>query len=160
MNPQIAVAAAAITAALVFYSFGVFGERRQGKLEKHHVVLFWLGFAFDTTGTTLMTSMAQASGGSTLGLHAVSGTLAIALMLFHAVWATVVIVRGSEKARATFHRFSIIVWLFWLIPYVCGMLLGVPMLKMDSISAGTIAIIVALGMAWTMHVQAHRKHKG
>lgn len=85
MNPLLLVAIAAITTALVFYSFGVFGERRSGTLRKKHVVLFWLGFACDTAGTSVMTFMAQAGGGATSSLHGISGVMAIALMLFHAV---------------------------------------------------------------------------
>ena len=43
MNPLIMPASTAITFALVFYTIGVFGERRAGTLKKSHLVLFWLG---------------------------------------------------------------------------------------------------------------------
>ena len=56
--------------------------------------------------------------------HGATGALAIALMILHAVWATVVLVRGSEKSKAGFHKFSIVVWSIWLIPYFVGMLFG------------------------------------
>ena len=45
-------------------------------------------------------------------------------MLFHAVWATLVYARGNAEKQQSFHRFSIVVWLIWLIPYVLGMFLG------------------------------------
>jgi alpha-L-fucosidase len=45
-------------------------------------------------------------------------------MLIHAIWATRVVRSGSEKARAGFHRYSIVVWLIWLIPYFGGMYMG------------------------------------
>lgn len=125
MNPIIAPAAAAITAALVFYTLGVFGERRAGMLEKRHLALFWLGLACDTTGTALMSAVARslpARGASPL--HAVTGMLAIVLMLFHAVWAAVVVIRGSERSRRSFHGLSICVWLVWLVPYCMGLLIG------------------------------------
>jgi uncharacterized repeat protein (TIGR03987 family) len=41
-------------------------------------------------------------------------------MLFHAIWATVVLVKNYESMKTKFHRFSIIVWLIWLIPFVSG----------------------------------------
>lgn len=125
MNPMIAFAAAAITAALLFYTLGVFGERRAGMLGKRHLVLFWLGLACDATGTTLMSVYARSlSAQAASPLHAVTGTLAIVLMLFHALWATVVVARGSEGARRNFHKLSVCVWLIWLVPYCVGLFIG------------------------------------
>ena len=50
--------------------------------------------------------------------------IAIILMLIHAVWETIVLNRGSEKAKAIFHKFSLVVWFIWLIPYFVGMYIG------------------------------------
>lgn len=147
MNSTIAIAAVAITAALVLYTLGVFGERRHGMLSGRHVALFWAGLACDTTGTLLMSSYAKASGTGGLGVHAITGMLAIALMVVHAIWASVVFARGDERSRATFSRFSIVVWLVWLVPYVCGVLIGTPMTHMDGTQAGIVAAIVALAVA-------------
>jgi uncharacterized repeat protein (TIGR03987 family) len=41
-------------------------------------------------------------------------------MLFHAVWASWVLAKGSADTKARFHRFSIFVWIVWLIPFVSG----------------------------------------
>lgn len=111
-----------ITLALVFYTLGVFGEKFSGSLKIWHLVIFWFGLACDTTGTTLMSKLA----GDVLAVsfHSVTGLAAIALMAIHAVWATVVLLRGSEKSKQNFHKFSIFVWLIWLIPYVSGMIFG------------------------------------
>ena len=81
-------ASTAITLALVFYTIGVFGERRAGTLKKSHLALFWLGLICDTTGTTIMTTIARTSAAAVSPLHAITGLLAIILMLFHALWAT------------------------------------------------------------------------
>lgn len=59
-----------------------------------------------------------------LGVHGVTGALAIILMIFHAVWATVTLSRKNEKQMETFHKFSMVVWLIWLIPYFIGMFMG------------------------------------
>lgn len=73
-----------ITAALIFYTVGVWSEKKAGILKPWHLILFWFGLACDTTGTTLMT---QLSGGSfQFNLHGVTGALAIMLMIFHAIW--------------------------------------------------------------------------
>jgi uncharacterized repeat protein (TIGR03987 family) len=59
-----------------------------------------------------------------LDLHTLTGQLAIWLMLAHATWATYVINRGSEKLRHRFHRYSMFVWMVWLVPYFGGMWLA------------------------------------
>ena len=116
-------ASTAITLALVFYSIGVWGEKLQGQLKVWHLVVFYLGLVCDTTGTMLMSELA--GDVTLLSFHGLSGLLAILLMLFHAVWATVVLVRNDQKARANFHKLSLIVWLIWLIPFVSGAIFGV-----------------------------------
>ena len=117
-----------ITLALVFYTIGVFGEKKKGNLTIFHTVLFWLGFACDSIGTSIMGQISKASeksGTDITGLiHSVTGMLALILMAFHAVWATVIILRKDEKAKAVFHKFSIIVWAIWLIPYLIGVFIG------------------------------------
>jgi uncharacterized repeat protein (TIGR03987 family) len=110
-----------ITLALVFYSVGVWSERIAGWLKLWHLAFFWLGLICDTWGTALMFEMA---GRLTTDLHGVTGMIAILLMLIHAVWATVALWRGDEHVLANFHRFSLAVWLIWLIPYFSPMLLG------------------------------------
>ena len=122
---MLASAIITITLALVFYTIGVWSEKLQGRLKLWHLILFWIGFGFDTTGTTLMSRMANE--GLKLDFHGITGMLAIILMLAHAVWATVVLIRKDEKAIKDFHKFSIIVWLIWLIPYVSGAIFGMKM---------------------------------
>ncbi len=107
-----------ITLALVFYSIGVWSERFSGRLKLWHLVFFWLGLAFDTWGTGVMLEMA---GRLTLDVHGITGVIAIVLMFVHAVWATVVLVRKDERWISSFHRFSLVVWLVWLIPYFSPM---------------------------------------
>lgn len=111
-----------ITLALVFYTVGVWSERIQGQLKKWHLVIFWSGLVFDTIGTAFMGKLS--ASGFRLNFHGITGLLAILLMVFHAVWATIVVVRDDKEARADFHKFSIIVWLIWLIPYLSGAMLG------------------------------------
>ena len=45
-------------------------------------------------------------------------------MLIHALWAINVMRRGIDEEKTTFHRFSLIVWAIWLIPYILGMIMG------------------------------------
>ena len=115
-------AVVSITLALVFYSVGVWSERAQHVLKGWHLLLFWAGFAFDTAGTTLMGRLAEDA--FALNFHSVTGLIAIVLMLVHAVWATRVLLRNSEREKAEFHRFSVFVWIVWLIPYLSGAIYG------------------------------------
>ncbi len=115
-----ALAVIIINLALVFYSIGVWSERIAGRLKPWHSVFFWMGIVCDTWGTGLMFEQA---GGLTFDLHGISGVLAIALMFVHAIWATLVLVNKDEKMIANFHKFSVAVWLIWLIPYSSPMIL-------------------------------------
>ena len=109
--------------ALTFYSFGVWGEKIQRVLKKWHLALFWCGFVFDTLGTTLMGEIV--GGLFKFSFHGITGMLAIVLMLFHAIWASAVIARNNEKLKKNFHKFSIAVWLIWLVPFLSGAIFGV-----------------------------------
>lgn len=106
--------------ALLFYSVGVWGEKIQHRLKAWHLVMFWVGLVFDTTGTTIMSKIAK--NGFVLNFHGIVGLLAILLMIFHAFWATTVLKRGNKKSLQNFHKFSIIVWVIWLIPFFSGMI--------------------------------------
>lgn len=113
-----------ITSALVFYTIGVWSEKIQGVLKPWHVILFGIGLFFDTTGTLTMEAIAKSQSISmtTAGfnLHSFTGLAAILLMLVHAVWAIWVLKKNDEKIKNTFHKFSILVWLIWLIPFMSG----------------------------------------
>lgn len=68
--------------------------------------------------------MMELAGGLTFDLHGVTGVIAILLMLVHAIWATVVLLRRDERAIVNFHKFSLVVWLIWLVPYFSGFFLS------------------------------------
>ena len=103
-----------ITLALICYSIGVWSERFAGRLQPWHLAFFWLGLVFDTWGTGMMFEFAD---GITLDIHGVTGMIAILLMLGHAIWATIVLVRHDERWITSFHRLSLVVWFAWLVPY-------------------------------------------
>lgn len=112
-----------ISMALIFYSVGVWSERIQGGLRGWHVVAFGLGLLCDFVGTAFMAELVRLTGQDNR-LHAVLGSIAVFLMAIHAIWAYWTFRKGSEKAKRSFSRFSIIVWFIWLIPYFIGVYLG------------------------------------
>lgn len=121
MPSQVLFSTILITLALVFYTIGVWSERIAGRLKAWHLIFFWGGFVCDTLGTGIMLEMA---GGITIDIHGLTGLIAILLMLIHAIWATAVLLRKDEKAILNFHKFSLVVWLIWLVPYFSGFFLS------------------------------------
>lgn len=111
-----------ITLALVFYTVGVWSEKIQGTLKKWHIGVFWVGLIFDTLGTSMMGKIA--GNGFEMNMHGITGLLAILLMLVHVIWATVVMAKNDDKMKKNFHKFSILVWLIWLVPYFSGAMVG------------------------------------
>lgn len=57
--------------------------------------------------------------------HGITGALALILMAIHAAWAIYTYWKGNAKAKQKFSKFSIFVWIFWLIPYILGIVLGI-----------------------------------
>ncbi len=112
-----------ISLALLFYSVGVWSERIAGQLKAWHLGFFIAGLICDTWGTGLMFEYV---GRMTFDIHGVSGLLAILLMLIHAIWAYAVLAKKDEKAINNFHKFSVVVWLIWLIPYFSPMFFNIP----------------------------------
>ena len=108
--------------ALICYSVGVWAERLSCRLKPWHLAFFWSGLIFDTSGTTIMTII---SNSFKFNLHGITGAMAIFLMAFHAIWATIVLVKKDEKLIGNFHKFSIVVWLIWLVPYLTGVVINI-----------------------------------
>lgn len=124
MNTTLLFAIIFITLALILYTVGVWMEKIQKELKIRHLVLFVLGLICDSTGTALMSKLADHSTSKALGVHGVTGAIAIIFMVVHAAWAALVLAKKDEKKQQNFHKFSIFVWLIWLIPYFIGMFMG------------------------------------
>ena len=112
-----------ITLALIFYSLGVWAERISRYLKRWHVITFWIGFTFDVTGTVAMHFISENPFDLT-NFHTLTGQVALWLMLAYAIWAANVVRKNNETRRLNFHRYSLFVWMIWLIPYFGGMYLG------------------------------------
>jgi uncharacterized repeat protein (TIGR03987 family) len=123
LSASLIVSSLLITLALAFYSLGVWSERLARYLKVWHVVAFWTGFLFDVSGTWAMHRMARGAF-DFWEPHTLTGQIALWLMLAHSVWATFVVRKGSTLARTGFHRYSLTVWLVWLVPYFGGMFLA------------------------------------
>jgi uncharacterized repeat protein (TIGR03987 family) len=123
---QLAFAVLSINAALILYTIGVWSERFGKTLKPWHLAFFWGGLIFDSIGTTAMTGLA---GGFSLNLHGATGAIALVLMAAHALWATITLIRGQKSTLQNFHKLSLTVWIFWLIPFVLGAFLNSGLIK-------------------------------
>lgn len=124
MPIQLIISSTLITLALIFYSLGVWSERIARYLKPWHVAAFWTGFMFDVSGTWAMHEISSRAF-NLLEPHTLTGQIALWLMFIHAIWSTIVARSGSTKARQGFHRYSVIVWVIWLIPYISGLYIGI-----------------------------------
>jgi uncharacterized repeat protein (TIGR03987 family) len=119
---MLTIAITFIFLACILYSLGVWAEKFQGRLKTWHLMVFWSGLIADTIGTG---AMGKLSGSLfQFNFHGITGMLAIILMLFHALWASIVLIKKDEPMILKFHKFSFIVWIIWLIPMVTGMVFG------------------------------------
>lgn len=123
MSTQLVLSTVLITLALAFYSLGVWAERIARYLKGWHVAAFWTGFAFDLLGTWTMHRLAEGPF-DLREPHTLTGQIALWLMLAHAGWAAWVVRSGTDAARRRFGRYSLMVWLIWLVPYFGGMYMG------------------------------------
>lgn len=101
MSISPALSAILITLALLFYSIGVWAERISRYLKAWHIGAFWTGFVFDVSGTWAMGMISDAPF-NIRDLHTLTGQIALWLMLIHAIWASVVVYKGSENSQKSF----------------------------------------------------------
>ena len=106
--------------ALLFYSLGVWAERITKYLKYWHAIFFWIGFVFDVSGTLAMHKLADGPF-DIFEPHTLTGQIALWLMFIHAIWATIVLIKNDERWIYKFHKFSVFVWVVWLIPYFSPM---------------------------------------
>ena len=108
-----------ISLTLELYTISVWSEKIQHDLKRWHVYMFWLALLFDIIGIALMSYISD-SNLFNLSFHGISGVTTVTLMSIHAVWATIVRVKGDAAKRKNFTKYSVFVWFVWLIPFISG----------------------------------------
>lgn len=109
-----------LTAALVFYSIGVWSEHVRGKLRFWDLIFMLVALLCDAVGAGLMKNAAQQTQHLN-ETHTIVGVLAILLILGHTIWAMWVMVSRLPSARLLYNRVSIFIWCLWLVPYFFNM---------------------------------------
>ena len=115
------IAIFSMMAAVTAYTIAVFTERKAGIIKKNHLYIFGIGLFFDTLGTT---SMSLISDSFKFDIHGITGLAALLLMMLHVIFAIYVYLKGSDMAKKSFHKYSLLIWLIWLIPFITGMALN------------------------------------
>lgn len=118
----------AITLALLFYSYAIINGKMGDELKVGHVIALWLGVVANVAGVMYMGAIEEISEVGTsstiMNVHGMLGGLATALMLGVSIAATVIYFGKNERRKTNFHRWSLYFWLFWLIPYIVGVIFG------------------------------------
>ena len=121
MSPLLLIGVILFSVAMVFYTWGVFSERKAQRLLPKHVILFACGVTVDTVATILTYIVI---GGLVFTPHAIMGFISLSLMTIHFVWAISVAKKGDEPTLTNFHKLSLLVWGVWMISYLSGFVLG------------------------------------
>ena len=119
--PLIYFSSIAIGLALLFYTYAVWGEQITKKLKGIFIAAFLTGFTLDLIGTG---GMFLNRTGDASTIHGILGTVALAVMGVHALWATSVWLRENAKAAKNFHRYSKFAYILWLCAFFSGPLLS------------------------------------
>ncbi|WP_026883932.1 HsmA family protein [Clostridium akagii] len=108
-----------INLALIMYTVVAWKEFRTKSILLQHVIVFSIGFIFDVVGTFLMYKL----GGNKIsyGIHDVLGFIALFLMLLNLIGSIAVL---NKKIPVKFYKFSIFVWIVWIVSYVTGMIVN------------------------------------
>ncbi len=122
MPPLLLTAIILFTVAMVFYTWGIWAEKKARRLKPWHVTLFACGVCVDMIATVLTFMVV---GGLVFTPHSIMGFISLGLMAIHFIWAIIVIKRGDEHALTNFHKLSLIVWSIWMISYLSGFALGI-----------------------------------
>lgn len=159
MGPQLMAASAAITLALILYTLAIFASRHTGSLKAAHAILIWCGFIADAAGTVALMAAEQALGDETFARFA-AGALACAIILFHGIWATLRLVRHPKEPAPSYQQLSTLVWLLWLIPYLTGLLIGIPAVHLAGIPSLALSTMVVLVFAAMLrHIDETKRDK-
>ncbi len=108
---MMSLSATMFTIGLVLYTIGVWSEKVQGKLKIWHLVLFFLALGFS------ILSMIGMRGSA---LHMTF--LANILLIDHSGFAIMTLSEKHKLDFETFHKYSIIFWLMWFVPFCIGVL--------------------------------------
>ncbi len=121
MPPLVLVSIISMLLALILYSVGIWTVFLRKRIVAENLYEFVSGLFLDTTGTICMVFLA---GELSENLHSLTGFMALGLMAINVIWAGVVLYQKRDSWFKVYRKFSLIIWIIWLIPFFSGMFLG------------------------------------
>jgi uncharacterized repeat protein (TIGR03987 family) len=108
-----------VTSACLLYTTAIWTEQFQGRLTGRIIALFVAGFTCDITGTLCMFIRAR-SRQAPAGIHGLSGSIALVIMLIHLIWALISLKHRTDRSAKHFNQFSPFAWCMWMIAFLTG----------------------------------------
>jgi hypothetical protein len=122
MPVNIIVGLVALLVALVTYSIGTWGAFRAKAVSAKHLLMLWIGVAFDVLATVMMGLQSGGLDLSPKGLwHTVFALAAFFGMLAVAAVGTWAQRAGRDDILARLSRWVLAPWALWVIVFLWGM---------------------------------------
>ncbi len=119
MPVNIMIGMLALLVALVLYSGGTGGAFRRKGLSRKHVLIIWIGVAFDVVATAMMAIQA---GGLVNDVHTYLAFIGIGGMAAVAGVGTWALAQDREATLQSLSRIVLAPWAVWLFVFVWGMI--------------------------------------
>lgn len=123
MNPIILAASVIVTLALIAYSIGVITEQRKKTISWKTLIFLSIGLSLDIAGTICMVIGSSNSLFTIHGFIGYSGLLAM-LIDTSLMWKVKVQHGINAPVPPVIHRYSLIVYAWWVFVYVSGFLMA------------------------------------
>ncbi|MCD6426204.1 MAG: hypothetical protein J7L35_11980 [Anaerolineales bacterium] len=122
MDTTILIGLILFTFALLVYSIATWAGVISGNLKKWHLILFWIGFIADLSGTLAIGSV---YGKFVQNTHSYLGAIALLAVLAQNIAATIILLKVNTKWIPTFpKKISLPVWAIWTASYIAGLILS------------------------------------
>jgi hypothetical protein len=118
MPVNIIVGLFALLVALALYTVGVWAAFRSKRVKSWHLLVLWVGVAFDVLATAMM---AVQIGGLGRDLHTVLALLAWAGLVAAAGVGTWALTMSHDRMSAMVARWAVAPWALWVVVFVYGM---------------------------------------
>lgn len=110
-------AVSAVSAALLFYTIGIFSGPGRQRFGLPPLILIFLGLVFDLLGTLLMSLISQ---GFAVDFHTVIGLIALVMMIILAIWSLLDYRRGFGEKALRRRGYALLSWLVWVAVFILG----------------------------------------
>jgi len=122
MKPILLAGSTIVTLALIFYSIGVFTERKKKSITKRVLIFLSFGLLFDMTATACMII---GSTNSPFTFHGFIGYTGLLAMIIETSLAWRFKIKNGTEAKVSkgLHMYTLIAYILWVAVYLTGSML-------------------------------------